>query len=63
MYIIAPKGTLIYAGAIDSVPSTRLEDLDKATNYVKQAFAELQAGKPLSKSVTTAYGCAVKYAN
>lgn len=63
MYIIDPKGTLIYAGAIDSVPSTRLEDLDKATNYVKQAFAELQAGKPLSKSVTTAYGCAVKYAN
>lgn len=63
MYIIDPKGTLVYAGAIDSIPSTRLEDLDKATNYVKQAFAEINAGKPVSKTTTTAYGCAVKYAD
>lgn len=63
MYIIDPKGKLVYAGAIDSVPSARLEDIDKATNYVKQAFTELQAGKPVSKKTTTAYGCAVKYAD
>ncbi|MBX6392063.1 MAG: thioredoxin family protein [Burkholderiales bacterium] len=63
MYIIDPQGTLVYAGAIDSIPSARVEDIDKATNYVKQAFGELMAGKPVSVATTTAYGCTVKYAN
>lgn len=63
MYVIDPKGTLVYAGGIDSIPSTRLEDIDKATNYVKQALTELHAGKPVSQATTRAYGCAVKYAD
>ncbi len=34
MFVIDPAGNLIYGGAIDSVPSTRSDDIDGATNYV-----------------------------
>ena len=35
MYLVAPDGTLIYAGGIDSVPSARADDIKTATNYVR----------------------------
>ena len=63
MYIIDAKGVLRYAGAIDSIPSADTDDLEKATQYVPQALAELAAGKPVSVSLTRPYGCSVKYAN
>ncbi|HKY02325.1 MAG TPA: redoxin domain-containing protein [Burkholderiales bacterium] len=61
LYIIDPKGTLIYAGAIDSKATARVEDIKDATNYVKQALNEAQTGKPVSMAATQAYGCSVKY--
>lgn len=61
MYIIDPKGILIYQGAIDSVASTDAEDIGGATNYVQQALDEAMAGKPVSEPSTKAYGCSVKY--
>jgi hypothetical protein len=61
MYVIDPKGTLLYAGAIDDKRSTNQADIKTATNYVAQAFAEIRAGKPVSAAATTAYGCTVKY--
>jgi hypothetical protein len=63
MYIVDPKGTVVYAGAIDSIPTANPADLKTATNYVNQALAETMAGKPVSKAVTQAYGCSVKYSN
>lgn len=60
-YLIDPSGTLIYQGAIDSIKSTRPADVSKATNYLKAAFASVQAGKPIEKATTKAYGCSVKY--
>lgn len=61
MYIVDPQGTLIYAGAIDDKPSTNLADIKTATNYVSQALSEALANKPVSRPVTQAYGCSVKY--
>ena len=61
MYIVDPQGTLRYAGAIDSKPSSNPADIPGATNYVVQAVSELRAGKPVSKPNTQAYGCSVKY--
>ncbi len=63
MFVIDPKGTVVYAGAIDSIPSPNPADLKTATNYVTQALTESMAGKPVSKAVTQAYGCSVKYSN
>jgi len=61
MYIVNPQGQLVYAGGIDSIPSSNPDDIKKAVNYVKQALAEVQAGKPISAATTRAYGCSIKY--
>ena len=61
MYIVNAQGMLVYAGGIDSIASARVEDIPKATNYVRQAMAEIQAGKPVSVANSRAYGCSVKY--
>lgn len=61
MYIVTPEGELVYDGAIDSVPSARVEDIATAENYVTAALADLNAGKPVATAVTKPYGCAVKY--
>lgn len=61
LYVIDAKGTLVYAGAIDSKPSANPADIKTATNYINQAVSELAAGKPVSQAVTQAYGCSVKY--
>ena len=61
MYIINPQGVLVYAGAIDSVPSARVDDIKTATNYVRQGLNEALGGKAISTSSTRAYGCSVKY--
>jgi peroxiredoxin len=63
MYLIAPDGKLVYAGAIDSKASSNPADIKTATNYVKQAVGESLAGKPVSTAVTQAYGCSIKYAD
>jgi peroxiredoxin len=61
MYVIDPKGTLVYVGAIDDKRSTRPEDVKTAKNYVRAALGETLAGKPVSTASTTPYGCTVKY--
>lgn len=63
LYVIDPKGTLIYAGAIDSKPTANPADIKTATNHVRQALAESLAGKPVSTAQTQAYGCSIKYAD
>ena len=60
-YVIDAQGILAYKGAIDSVPSTKSEDIAKAENHVLAALQELKAGKPVSKPQTKPYGCGVKY--
>jgi hypothetical protein len=61
MYVIDPKGTLVYAGAIDSKPTANPADIATATNHVKVALSEALAGKPVSVAQTRPYGCSVKY--
>lgn len=61
MYLIDPKGTLVYMGGIDSIRSTNVDDIPRAVPYMKNALAELAAGKPIANAVTPAYGCTVKY--
>ena len=61
MYIVDPQGKLVYAGGIDSIPSSDPEDIKKAVNYVRQGLSEALAGKPISQAVTRPYGCSVKY--
>ena len=59
--IIDRDGILRYNGAIDSIPSADVEDIKDATQYARQALAEIAAGKPVSVATSEPYGCSVKY--
>jgi AhpC/TSA family len=61
MYIVDPKGTLVYAGGIDSIRSASAGDITKATNYVKVAMDQTLSGKAISTPTSVPYGCSVKY--
>ncbi|HEY6530291.1 MAG TPA: thioredoxin family protein [Cellvibrionaceae bacterium] len=63
LFIINPKGELVYKGGIDSIKSTKAEDIPQATNYVREALTALKQGKPVPNPVTAPYGCSVKYAS
>lgn len=61
MFVIDPKGMLVYAGAIDSNNSSDASDIPKSTNYVAAALDEGMSGKPITIASKKAYGCSVKY--
>ncbi|MCB9771597.1 MAG: thioredoxin family protein [Candidatus Omnitrophica bacterium] len=61
MYIIDPKGILIYQGAIDDKASADPEDIATSKNYVHDALAAAMAGQAVTTATTKAYGCSVKY--
>jgi peroxiredoxin len=61
MYVIDPKGNLVYRGAIDNKRSTDEADVKAATNYVRQALDAVMGGKPVPNPSTQPYGCTVKY--
>lgn len=63
MVVINPEGIMIYSGAIDDKPTTDLQDVTTATNYVSQALEESMAGKQVQTPTTRPYGCSVKYAD
>jgi hypothetical protein len=61
MVVINPQGVVIYSGAIDDRPTTDLQDVPGATNYVSLALEQAIAGKPVQTPATRPYGCSVKY--
>ena len=63
MVVINPQGVVIYSGAIDDKPTTDLQDVQGATNYVSLALEQAMAGKPVQTPATRPYGCSVKYGN
>src|SRR6202167_6866485 len=63
MIVINPQGVVIYDGAIDDKPTTDLEDVPTATNYVNLALEQSIAGKQVETPTTRPYGCSVKYAD
>jgi peroxiredoxin len=61
MYVIDPSGTLVYAGGIDDIRSSKAEDIAKANNLVLAALSDLKSGKPVQTKNSQPYGCSVKY--
>lgn len=61
IFIIDPSGKLIYDGAIDDKPTTDVEDVASAKNYVNATLTEAMAGQPIVTANTQPYGCSVKY--
>ena len=61
MFVIDKEGTLVYAGAIDSVPDADSASIEDAENYVEEALDDLEDGEPVKVSTSAPYGCGVKY--
>ncbi len=61
MYIINPKGTLVYKGGIDDKPRASDEKTKDATNYVRAALDEAMKGEVITIETSRPYGCSVKY--
>lgn len=61
MYVIDASGMLVYKGGIDSIPSANIDDIPRATQYVRVALGEVLAGKQVTESSTRPYGCSLKY--
>lgn len=62
IFILDTNGKVAYTGAIDSVRSADPQDIEGATNYVKEAISALTQGKDVAMPATQPYGCSVKYA-
>lgn len=63
MYVIDASGVLVYRGGIDSIPSSNVDDIAKARQYVRVALDEVLAGRPVTDASTRPYGCSLKYGN
>lgn len=61
MYVIGKDGTLLYMGGIDSIASTRVEDLEKARPYFRDAMQAVVKGEKVPVATTRPYGCSIKY--
>jgi len=61
MFVVDPKGVLIYAGAIDDKKSTDPDDVKDANNYVEASLDAAMTGKSVKTKTSTPYGCSVKY--
>jgi len=61
IFVIDPKGKLIYQGAIDDKPTTNHADIKTAHNYLNDALDSAMAGKAVPVATTRPYGCSVKY--
>jgi peroxiredoxin len=56
MFVVDPKGIVIYNGALDDKPTRDAADIATATNYVSGALTEAMAGKPVSVPTSRPYG-------
>ncbi len=63
MFIINKEGTLVYSGAIDSMPTANQEDVEKADKLFVNALEATLEGKEVENAMNKPYGCNVKYAN
>jgi peroxiredoxin len=61
MFVVDPKGALVFMGGIDDKATADPEDIKGARNHVAAALDEGMAGKKISVPTTKPYGCSVKY--
>lgn len=61
MFVIDPKGTIVYAGAIDNNDSSDPKVIPASKNYVAAALDAGLAGNKIEVATARPYGCGVKY--
>lgn len=60
LFVIAPDGNIAYAGGFDDLPSADPADIARAKPLLKQALADVAAGRAVATPNGRAYGCSIK---
>lgn len=59
--VVSPEGQILYRGRInDRFPELGKDSIEPRNSDLRQALDEILAGKPVSKSTTTAVGCVIE---
>ena len=61
MVVIDKDGVLRFYGGIDSIRSSRLDDVPKAEPYFRNAMIAVAEGRTPERAVAPPYGCTIKY--
>jgi peroxiredoxin len=61
MFVIDPKGEIVYSGAISDNPTMSAKEARAARNYVRAALEDLAAGRKVATPSTRPFGCTVAY--
>jgi hypothetical protein len=61
MFVVSADGVLRYMGAIDSIRSSRVDDVARAEPFLRNAMLAVVEGRPVAQASTPAYGCVIKY--
>lgn len=61
MRVIDAQGRLVFEGGIDDRPTSKVEDLEGANNFVRAALEDVKAERPVRTAFAQPYGCAIKY--
>jgi len=61
MFIISPKGDVVYSGAISDNPTMSAAQARTSRNYVRAALEDVLAGRKVSTASTRPFGCAIAY--
>ena len=61
MFVIDPKGEIVYSGAISDNPTMSAREARAARNYVRAALEDLAAGREVTTASTRPFGCTVAY--
>ena len=56
MYVISPRGVLVYRGALDNAPLGKVKDAETKRNYVEAAIDDVKAGHAVTAAETKPYG-------
>jgi hypothetical protein len=61
MFVVDPRGILVYAGAIDDKRTSDTADVKSAHNYVRAALDAGISNQPIAVPLTKPYGCIIPY--
>jgi hypothetical protein len=61
MFIISPRGDVVYSGAISDNPTMSAAAARSSRNYVKAALEDLLAGRKIATASTRPFGCTIAY--
>jgi hypothetical protein len=61
MFIVGPKGDVLYAGAISDNATLSAAEARKSKNFVRAALEDLAAGRKVATPAARPFGCTIAY--